>query len=403
MFEVYGPNSLVVNSYIEALQELTTEQLAVININDYELTNIKAIIERVNNLKDIRSVERALAKENAHKAVTGKGYEWQQLLTSEIGGWLVLEDHLESSERNFMYLYLLNQFISLKVLRDKYQKEDWAIEDFCDQLSKVDNQRVFIHSRPDAKGKGGMGLPDFIISRKGVNYTVEHTSINTYEKQEHYNRLWDKFIKPLEIEKKVNNSYPNKWVNIHIPIDAFKSQGIAQRYDFDIFLKKLLEAVGETIRKTPKSFNLAERHIYAFNNPDFDVSVSIDEGFNGCFVIRIAPTNSEQTKNYLDKEIVRAITKKQPKLNRAKEKGENTILLLDSDDYAFVNVDILSEAFRREVSKKPSIAEGIDEIYILHRGGSGLVVPVKLAERFYPELPEYREYKLKELNIQNFK
>lgn len=399
MFDLYGPNSLKVKSYIEALRKLSSEQLGAIDLREYEVNQIKIIIDKVNSLKDQRLVERANAIKNATEVVKNKALEWHRLLVSNIAVWLVLEDLLGTSNKVFIDLYLINQIIQLSELRTDFKKEDWAIEVFYEQLSKIDGEQVFIDSRPDARGNGGAGLPDFIVYRKGVAYTVEHTSINSYEKQDYYNRLWSMYIKPLQIEKKVTSEYPNKWIDIRLPVNAFNSERTAKKYNFDNFLAKLLSYVGETIAKAPKTYNLGPSFVYDFKKPDFQVHISVGDGYNGCFLIGIAPTSSEQVRSYLNGGIAHSISRKQPKLKRAKEKGENTILLLDSDDTSFVNINILADAFADAIGKIRDILDGIDEVYILHQGGSGLLAPVKLGERIYPNLPEFKEYIFKELGL----
>jgi hypothetical protein len=392
MFDLYGPNSILVNSYIQALHDLTTEQLEAFRIGEYEFKRIKAILGKVNHWKDFRKNECENAKKNAEEAIGAKGFDYQQLLFSEIAVWLVLNDWFEIDDRYFIQLYLINPIIPLKELRKDYEKEDWAVEIFCDRLSKIDGQRVFIKSRPDARGKGSTGLPDFVISRKGMNYTVEHTSIDSYDRQTHYRKLWEKYFKPFEIEQKIQAKFPNKWIRIDIPIDAFKSENMAKKYDFNGFLNKLFEYVEETIIKAPITHHLSKPHIYEFKKPDFQVLISVGEGYNGCRVVGIAPTSPEQIEKWLSYKIAESIKKKQSKLKSAKDNGENTVLLLDSDDYAFVNVDILAKAFSQAADKNQDILDGIDEVFILHRGGSGIVVPVKLGVRLYPDLPEYNDY-----------
>jgi len=46
----------------------------------------------------------------------------------------------------------------------------------------------------------------------------------------------------------------------------------------------------------------------------------------------------------------RAIRSKGEKLRRAKARGEKTVLLLDSDDYALINYEMLAEAFEKASS-----------------------------------------------------
>lgn len=91
---------------------------------------------------------------------------------------------------------------------------------------------------------------------------------------------------------------------------------------------------------------------------------------------------------------MKAIERKREKLQRAKERGERTLLLLDSGDYSLLNEQVLAEAFARAVDGSEGILEGIDSVYVhwYH-----LVVPVKLEDRRYPALPEFDENVLKQI------
>jgi hypothetical protein len=120
--------------------------------------------------------------------------------------------------------------------------------------------------------------------------------------------------------------------------------------------------------------------------------VSKSDGFGIVFVVQVVPTQREQMNENLVHEIKRAIHRKQKKLKAAKERGERTVLLLDSDDYALVNWQMLADAFADAVGADESVFEGIDDVYIQHRGGGCWIFPVKLAERMYPQLLEFEEY-----------
>ncbi len=53
---------------------------------------------------------------------------------------------------------------------------------------------------------------------------------------------------------------------------------------------------------------------------------------------------------------------------------------------------MLGDAFADAVGSDAFILDGIDDVYILHRYGPSRVVPVKLRDRLYPDLPEFEEY-----------
>lgn len=387
MFDQYGPNSLKVEAFIRALKNVSAEEFSLAGPRTMDWDRLDSLLKRVEALEGERLEERARAYHNAKEAVRGKGSEIQGKVVATVAATLVVEDLLTKEERTFLSLVLVHPFVPLKLLYEDFKKEDLAVEDFCEQLSLIDGQVAYVKSRPDERGQAGAGQPDFIISRAGRDFTVEHTSVDTYPNQVFFEKLWAKYFKPLNIEERVKQAFPKSFIHISIPIDAFKSEREARNFDFEKFVRDLIEA----IKSTPKGRNGSERR--TFDLP-FPVQVSNDDGngFVGCFVIQIVPTYTEKRDEDLEKEMAKAVRKKQRKLKEAKERGESTILLLDSDDYALVNEEVLADAFAHAVSSDPSMLDGIDEVYIQHRRGNTWIVPVKIGEQVYPILPAFDEY-----------
>lgn len=386
MFDQYGPNSLKVEAFIRALKNVPAEEFSLAGPRTMDWERLDSLMKRVTALEGERLEERARAYHNAKEAVMGKGSEAQAKVVATVAATLVIEDLLTREERTFLSLFLVHPFVPLRLLYEDFKKEDKAVEDFCEQLSLIDGQVAYVKSRPDERGQKGAGLPDFIISRAGRDFTVEHTSVDTYPGQVHFEKLWAKYFKPLNIEERVKQAFPKSFVHISIPIDAFKNEREARNFDFEKFVQDLIEV----IEKTPKGRNGSERRTYDL---PFPVQVSNDDnGFVGCFVIQIVPTHIEKRDEDMEKEMVKAVKKKQRKLKEAKERGESTILLLDSDDYALVNEEVLADAFARAVSSDPSMLDGIDEVYIQHRRGNTWIVPVKIRGQVYPDLPAFNEY-----------
>lgn len=237
------------------------------------------------------------------------------------------------------YLYFWSTFVPLNVLYEDFKKEDRAVEDFCEQLSLIDGQIASVKSRPDERGQTGVGLPDFIINRAGGDFTVEHTSLDTYPNQVFFEKLWAKYFRPLKIEEKIKQTYPKDFIHIYIPVDVFRRESDPKKFDFDKFVRDLVDAVG----KTPKGKYQRSKKTH---NIPFPVDISNDDGdgFVGCYVVQVVPTHEKQMEAELEKEVLKAIKKKHKKLQQAKDRGESTILLLDSYDYALVNERILADA-----------------------------------------------------------
>lgn len=275
VFSRYGPNAIKVDAYVRALSDLTSEEFSRIDHDGVDIARLQSLAEKVGKFEDERLEERQNALHDANEAVKGKGSELQVGLAALFAMLLVMDDFLNRDEKSFLSLYLVNPLVPLHVLYEGYQKEDLAIEAFCEQLSLVDGQNVHMKKRLDDRGRAGAGLPDFVIERGGVDYTVEHTSLNSYQGQVHYEVLWKKFFEPLNIKHKIEDAYPGKLIRIAIPINAFRSEGQAGQFDFDKFIEDLIEAVG----KTPESHNGSKEVAYIFQNTPFTVYISKEEKF----------------------------------------------------------------------------------------------------------------------------
>lgn len=390
MFEKYGPNSLKVDAYIRAVAELSVEQLALVGRYNLDLQTLSGFGESLNTLGSERVREKANAYLDVAAALENStAVEQQKTILSGLAAALVVEDRLSPDERRFLHLYLIAPTVPLKLLYDNYQKEDFAIEHFCEALFKIDGENAYLKTRPDERGQKGAGLPDFIINRAGKDYTVEHTLVNSFAGQAHYEVLFAKYFKPLNLEQKVQEVYPNDLIDIYIPQNAFTSESAAEKFDFDLFVRNVITAVGQT----PVGYNGDQPRTYHFPNTPFAVDITNDgPSHPACFVVQVVPRTREQVAQELENDILRALNKKRKKLQEAKTAGADTILLLDSEDYALVNQFVLARAFGRVVAKCNVDLDGIDEVYILFRGGNSWVVPVKLGARTYPDLPEFRQY-----------
>lgn len=393
IFDRYGPNAIKVDAYIRALRDLTREQFAQIHFRNDVVDGLNTLAKHIATLTNQRSKDRENALNDAGEAVKDKGTKTQTSFAGLVAPLLVMDDFLNREEKNFLALSLVNPLVPLRVLYEKYQKEDLAIEVFCEQLSLIDGQNVHVKRRLDDRGRKGAGLPDFVVERNGLAYTLEHTSLNSYRGQVHYEVMWEKFVTPLSIKEKVEAAYPGKLIRIAIPINPFASETQAKQFDFDDFMEHLINAVGET----PESHNAAKEVAYEFPNTPFAVYISNGgDGYAACFVTRVVPTDAEQLETDIENEIARAINKKREKLRRAKAREEATVLLLDSGDYSLLNEERLAEAFRRAVGKDEAMLDGIDDVYIQWYR---IVVPVKLGERKYPDLPEFDQYIRKQYGL----
>lgn len=388
MFDRYGPNSLQVSAYIKALDEMSSENFSRIAELDVDAEELITVFSKALSFKLDRLVETENASNDARAAVINKGSNLHIALAGLMASVLVLEDQLTRDERVFLQGWVIDPKVPLRRLYADYRKEDFAIEAFCKHLSRIADESVYVKSRPDARGQTGDGLPDFILHRGGSEFTIEHTFINSYGNQVFYEHLFSKYIKPLNIEETIKGECPNKLVHIAIPIDAFKRDSDARKFDFDRFVRNLIDAVGGS----KETDNIGPLVNFEFPDTPFPVFISKCKGLGVTFLNPIVPTDGERVRAYLVKEMDRALRRKRKKLQAAKVRGERTVLLLDSDDYALLNWKILSKAFSKAAASGPPLFDGIDDIYIQHRCGSCWIFPVKLGDRLYPNLPEFDQY-----------
>lgn len=387
MFKHYGPNSLQVTEYIKALSEMSSAQFANVDRLNLDTNRLFALFQKILTLKADRPIETDNARRDAMRAVLEKGSENQIVFVALVAAMLVSEDRLTREEKFFLHLWVIDPKIPLRRLYRNHSKEDWAIQEFCEHLSRIDDQNVYVQSRPDGRGRTGPGLPDCILNRLGEDYTIEHTFINSYQNQVFYEKLFAKYIRPLELEDKIKTVYPDKLVHVHLPIDAFKRESDARNFDFETLTQNLIDAVG----RTRETRNVGRTTEFQFPNTPFAVHINKCDGWGITFVTQVVPIQREQVSVYLTSEMSRAIRSKGEKLRAAKARGEKTVLLLDSDDYALINYEMLAEAFERASSDR-SLFEGVDEVYIQQRGGVCWIFPVKLGSRMYPDLSEFQEY-----------
>ena len=390
MFERYGPSSLKVSAYIKALQMMSRQEFATVDCLNLDNACPKDFHERLKAFKGVRIVERNNAFDDTIDAVGDKGSEDQRTFVGALASILVLDDFLTQSERLFIDFFIIHPKVPLHLLYAGYQKEDEGIEEFCRRLTRMDGETVYVKTRLDHRGQGGEGVPDFVVCRNGADVTVEHTLINVYQKQVFHEKLFAKFLNPRGIEEKIKQAYPQDWVTISIPINAFRNEAEAKRFDLQDFTKKLIEAVG----KTPVGLYGSTRTGYEFDGTPFRVEIAKDEGFWDCRLIGVVPANRAQIAKNLEADMIRAIETKGPKLRKAKGRGEKTALLLDCDDYDLTSWETLAEAFECAATQSLlPLLEGIDQVYIQHRGaGCCWILPVKMGPQVYSDLPEFQEY-----------
>ena len=158
MFERYGPNSLQVTEYIKALSEMSPGEFANVDRLNLDTNKLFALFQKILTFKADRSTETENARRDAMRAVLEKGSENQIVFVALVALILVSEDRLTREEQVFLHLWVVNPRVPLRRLYRNHTKEDWAIKEFCEHLSRIDDHNVYVRSRPDARGTNRTGF-----------------------------------------------------------------------------------------------------------------------------------------------------------------------------------------------------------------------------------------------------
>lgn len=389
-FDRYGPNACKVQALLHALRNLSSEDVARLE-SSVGWVELFLSIAASRSLEGERPGAQRAAAEDAMRAVLAHGSDDLLTVAGSMAVALVVADRLPA--RPFeSYDYHLSRLVVGYKPYQFYEAEDFALEEFCEQLAKIEGREVYVMSRPDDGGANGAELTDAIIKRGGARYVVEHTAVSSYVQQANFQAKFERSIKAARVEEAVMRAHPGYGVNVVVPVNAFKSDREIERFDFEAFKESIIKAVGET----PISRNAQKVNRVTLPGVPFDVAISRHRWGTYCHLIQSVPTDRETLKKHLEGEMVRAVNAKRRKLAAAKATGERTILLLDSEDYSLLSHDAMAQAFGR-VARVLDLT-GIDEVFTVHnRGVTCWVLPAKVGGRVYPLLPQFRQFVEKRL------
>jgi hypothetical protein len=287
-------------------------------------------------------------------------------------------------------------------LTNVFRQEDFAIEEFCKKLSRIQQSDVYIVCKPDNRGRNGEKKCDAIITRANEQLTVEHTSLMSYganegkKTQKEHQVLIERFIIPLKIEETIKSIFPANWITIYIPVAAFD-----MKFRYEQVFRKLKEELISTVATMNESRSFEESIEFKFDGIPFSVWIK-KESHNSpvCFIIYNVSNKQNDIHENLKNEVIRAVQRKRDKLAQAKHYGARTLLLLDSNDTAFVNILFLARAFGNAISQVS--LEGIDEVFVIHSiPTSCWIAPVKIDEKVYPNLSEFQEYVQRQIGMRD--
>lgn len=265
------------------------------------------------------------------------------------------------------------------------RREDRAIDGWCVVLSRIEGAPVTVVERPD-KDKPGQGGCDAIVERRGVRHAVEHTTLDSYQRRREDDDRFRKVVLPVAIA--VEETFTDSWVEMEVPVHA-----IPPGEDWTELRNRLRACCVEAIGGMP----IAEYHDLTrtrFDWPDIPFPVWISRQPTAgdspkCVIFRQAPGDLHAQ---LAADVKRALDDKTNQLRAYHDGGMPTVLLLDIDDVALTNRDFVADAFARAVTTWDD-RNAVDEVYLTDSGRRPVwVYPLKLEDRFYPELPEFRTF-----------
>lgn len=203
-------------------------------------------------------------------------------------------------------------------MKSKNQPEEKrCIETFVSGYSELKDSIFNIIEWPDQNNPGDI---DALASDGPEILAIEHTSLDSYEKQREDDAVFNKVFSP--ISNKLNGRFDGR-VTIVVPIKAVRFQKDQEKTSK--ILKKLLE---DEIPNLPYGISEVKS-----SNLSFDIKVVKDKSDKKLIVFaRPAPENLR-----LEERLKKAIETKTQKFQRNNYQDRTKILLIENNDIALVS------------------------------------------------------------------
>ncbi len=395
MFARFGPNARQVEAFLKAIQEATKEEITRIGTvsPNFKNSEFREVIDRCKPLWPDRYAACQAAIEDSKQALGNNRTEIQEQFVTTVAAMLTVSDRL--SLHDSLVLTSPIEFALRRFNRYAcYNPEDFAIERFCSELSKIEGHEVYVVERPDDRGRNGDGLIDAIISRGGKKFALEHTALYIYEDQKKQDELFDRHVRQLGIAEEVETNYPGYWVRVIFPLEVFDTSKFKFNYGtvFPLLKKSILEEVG----KVKASPNCSQFQRFNFVGIPFPVWIARTPFATIYWIEQGRPISRADLPICLDEILAKAIKGNLQKLRDAKQKGENRLLLLEAKTELEITLLQFVESFGRVAVHLKTELRDIDEVFL---SNSISALPVKMGSRCYPDLPEFNEYKDKWLAL----
>jgi hypothetical protein len=191
------------------------------------------------------------------------------------------------------------------------------------------------------------------------------------------------------VARAIEEAFDDSWVEMEVPVHA-----IPTGQNWTTLREALIARCREALQGMPiADYHDLTRTRFDWADVPFPVWISRQPRVEGeqpkCIIFRQTPADLH---DQLAVDIRRALDEKTTQLGAYKAAGHPTVLLLDFDDIVLLNRDSVGEAFAR-ATRGWAGTNTIDEIFLVDTGRRPpWVYPVKLGERIYPDLPEFRAY-----------
>lgn len=257
------------------------------------------------------------------------------------------------------------------------EREHKAIEGFCERLSLLTGTNSKVLGWPDEENPG-KGCCDALIVRNSEQIALDHRVVESFTGHFKDNALFKSIVVPLQ--NSLIGVYPSHRIRIGIRV-----RGLPKGYR-DRMRDILKEECIKALHATPDDCRVHKHHVA---DVPCDVWISkTPSGRPGCFVGRHLP---EDLETELNDGMLQALKSKSNQFDRYKKKKFQTLLLLDSDDFASLDEYIIANAFAL-ATKQCDIAS-IDEVYLFYSYSDNFIIlPLKTGERTYPNLEEFNTF-----------
>jgi hypothetical protein len=258
-------------------------------------------------------------------------------------------------------------------------RERQVIGSFAERMTTLTRTRIVVHQWLDEEQPGNGGC-DAILCRDGTRWALDLRIVQSF--RDH--RRDESLFTPLahRLEREITVRFPRSYILLSLPVGAIPSR------KSEPLQEGIVEDCLALLAELPDGWTPRRR--FRLTTSGIEIRVSKSGTVRpGCQVVPLLPEDQEAQ---LVEEWLRALSSKCKQLGTFKAQGFPTILLLETRDTSSVNEEILAAAFRQAAEDVSTAV--IDEIFLFRDWRSDFrIFPFKLAERLYPDLPEFEEYR----------